>query len=66
MLRYNQYHVKNVGFIHICNEICGHPCHQVLQKMIYLGHMDKDIIKLIAFCNITAYLGQIVAEINNS
>ena len=28
--------------------------------------MDKDIIKLIAFCNITTYLGQIVAEINNS
>ena len=28
--------------------------------------MDKDIIKLIAFCNITTYVGQIVAEISNS
>ena len=38
MLRLIQYYVKNLGFVHIYDEICAHPCHQVLQKMIYLGH----------------------------
>ena len=66
MLRLIQYYVKNVGFVHIYDEICAHPNVIKCCKKLFIWDMDKDIIKRIAFCNITTYLGQMVAEINNS